>query len=170
MPRDDRLKEVRLDLCLTITRKKRLRQLDNLLNAIFVKNFELHNIRLKYYQGFHDVVSVFLLTLDCNLGYYCADTFARFYLVDYCQLSFDQGLIPLFKLTTQVLKVIKPDLWKFLTLDGEQPTMMFMTSWMLTLFSHDIKCLENVRRMFDLYLVEHPLIIVYICVSLIVDR
>lgn len=70
-------------------RKKRLRQLDSLITAIVVKNEDLHSIRLKYYQGFNDIVSVFLLTLDCNLGFYCADIFARFFLIDFLQLRFD---------------------------------------------------------------------------------
>jgi hypothetical protein len=61
---------------------------------------------------------VFLLTLDCNLGFYCADIFARFYLSDFLQLKFDQGLIPLFNLAAKVLKQVDEKLYMFLTQDG----------------------------------------------------
>jgi hypothetical protein len=47
---------------------------------------------------------------------------------------------------------------------------MFMTSWCLTLFAHDTHSLECTRRIYDLILAEHPLIIVYLCVSLIIER
>jgi len=81
---------------------------------------------------------VFLLTVDCNLGFYCADIFARFYLVDFLKLGFDQGLIPLFSLIVKVLRTIDEALYMFITLDETQPIPMFMASWVLTLFSHDI--------------------------------
>lgn len=124
---------------------------------------------MKYYQGCNDVVSVFLLTLDSNLAFYCADVFWRFFLIDYLQLGFDQGLIPLFSLCAKLLKAVDEDLYNFITLDGAQPTPMFMTSWFLTLLSHDVLNLEHTRRIYDLVLAEHPLIIVYLCASLIIE-
>ena len=134
-----------------------------------VKNRDLMDTKLKYYQGFNDVVSVFLLTLDSNLAFYCVDVFARFFLIDYLQLGFDQGLIPIFSMCAVLLKAVDEDLYNFITLDGAQPTPLFMTSWCLTLFAHDIQNLECTRRLYDLILVEHPLIIVYLCVSLIIN-
>lgn len=38
---------------------------------------------LYYYQGFHDVVSVFYLTLGENLGFYCADAASRHFIRDF---------------------------------------------------------------------------------------
>jgi hypothetical protein len=94
-------------------RKKRLRQLDNLITAFIVKNHT--QLGVKYYQGFNDIISVFLLTLDCNMGFYCADIFARFYLIDFLTLRFDQGLIPLFNLASKVLRQVNEDLYMFIT-------------------------------------------------------
>ena len=86
----DRHKKVCLIiLVIWMFRKKRQKQLDNLITAIIVKNQDLMGLRLKYYQGFNDVVSVFLLTLDSNLAFYCTDIFSRFFLIDYLQLGFD---------------------------------------------------------------------------------
>ena len=77
--------------------------------------------------------------------------------------------MPLFNLTAKLLEQVDLELYNFVTLDGSQPTPLFMTSWVLTLFSHSIETLEASRRVFDLILVEHPLIIVYLCVSVIVE-
>ena len=112
---------------------------------------------------------MFLLTLDCNLAFYCADAFSRFLLLDFLHLSFDQGLIPLFSMSANLLKIVDEELYMLITCDESQPIPLFMTSWPLTFFSHDIENLDCCRRMFDFILAEHPLIIVYICVSLIIE-
>jgi hypothetical protein len=125
--------------------------------------------RLKYYQGLNDVVAVFLLTLDCNLGFYCADVFARFFLVDFLKMAFDQSLVPLFNLIVKVIRTVDNPLYMFITQNETQPTPMFMTSWVLTLFSHDLENIEHCRRIFDLVMADHPLIIVYMCASLIIE-
>lgn len=75
----------------------------------------------------------------------------------------------MFNLCASLLKIVDEDLYNFITLDGAQPTPLFMTSWFLTLFSHDIHNLEHARRVYDLILAEHPLIIIYLSVSLIID-
>ena len=59
------------DVCLQMseeTRKHRMSDLTKLISAILCKypNY-------KYYQGYHDVVSVFLLTLESNLAFYCLE-------------------------------------------------------------------------------------------------
>jgi len=149
-------------------RKKRQKQLDNLITAIIVKNQDLMDLRLNYFQGFNDVVSVFLLTLDSNLAFYCTDIFSRFFLIDYFQLEFDKGLIPIFGLCSNLLRAVDEDLFNFVTLDGEKDPM-FIASWCLTLFAHCTHNLECTRRIYDLILAEHPLIIVYLCVSLMIE-
>lgn len=112
-------------------------------------------------------MAVFLLTVGRNMGFYCADVFARYYMIDYLQLGFDQGLVYLFTLVTEVIREVDIELYNFVTLDGSAP--MFMTSWMLTLFSHDTRRLEASRRVFDLMIVEHPLMIVYLSAAVIVE-
>ena len=64
-------------------------QLSNIIHAVLVKNTHLY-----YYQGFHDFVSVFLLTLGENLGFYCVEAASRFLIRDFMLESFDPGVIP----------------------------------------------------------------------------
>lgn len=53
-------------------------QLSEIMHAIINKNKDLW-----YYQGYHDFVSVFLLTLGQNLGFYCADIASNYVIRDF---------------------------------------------------------------------------------------
>ena len=117
---------------------------------------------MNYYQGMHDVLGIFLLTLDQNLAFHCSDLASRFLLTDYLQLPFDVGLVPLFQLTFYLLEKYDKDLYMLVSDDGLQPTPIFATSWILTLFSHDVENFACVQRLFDVVLASHPLMITYL--------
>ena len=87
----------------------------------------------------NDVAAVFQLTLDQNLAFYCTDIASRCQLRDHLQLPFDQGLIPLFQLVYHVLEQQDKDLYSLVSDDGCLPTPLFVTSWILTVFAHDIE-------------------------------
>lgn len=122
---------------------------------------------MNYYQGMNDVVAVFLLTLGPNMAYYASDVVSRFLLNDYLQMPFDQGLIPLFQLVFFLLKKVDPDLYSLVSDDGLQPMPMFVTSWILTIFAHDIENFEAVQNLYDVMLASHPLMIIYLVVAMI---
>lgn len=75
----------------------------------------------------------------------------------------------MFSMTGSLLREVDEELYLLVTCNETQPVPLFMTSWPLTFFSHDIENLECCRRVFDFILAEHPLIIVYICASLIIE-
>lgn len=77
-------------------RKKKQGELQELLDAVIVKAEQVNGEKMLYYQGMHDVVGVFLLTVEQNLAFHCSDIASRFLLTDYLQLTFDRGLVPLF--------------------------------------------------------------------------
>lgn len=122
---------------------------------------------MNYYQGMNDVASVFLLTLDQNLAYYCTDIASRFILNDYLQLPFEEGLIPMFKLVFYLLEKVDPELYMLASDDGLQEMPIFTTSWILTIFSHDIENFDCVQRIYDAFLGSHPLFIIYLVVATI---
>ena len=123
---------------------------------------------MNYYQGMHDVAGTFLLTLDQNLAFHCTDLASRFLLTDYLQLPFDVGLVPLFQLTFYLLERVDRDLYMLVSDDGLQPTPIFVTSWILTIFAHDVEKFESVQRLYDVVLASHPLIIVYlVCATIL---
>ena len=54
---------------------------------------------------------------------------------------------------------------------GEMPTPIFVTSWTLTFFAHDVENFECVQRLYDSILASHPLMIVYImCACILAHR
>jgi hypothetical protein len=55
---------------------------------------------LHYFQGYHDVVSVLLLTLEANLAFYAADSVSTFLIRDYLLENFEAGVMPLMRLLT----------------------------------------------------------------------
>jgi hypothetical protein len=42
------------------------------------------------------------------------------------------------------------------TNEGQNEFPMFATSWLLTMFSHDIECFDNLQRLFDAILAGDP--------------
>ena len=69
-------------------------QLRRVIMAILNRN-DSGDSKLYYYQGFHDFVSVFLITLDENLAYYCANTAACYLISDFMLDSFEVGIFPM---------------------------------------------------------------------------
>ena len=86
----------------------------------------------------NDVAATMLLTLDKNLAFYCTDLASRYLLTDYLQLPFDKGLVPLFNLVFFLLEQVDNELYLLASDDGMLPMPIFATSWILTLFAHDI--------------------------------
>ena len=124
------------------------------------------NPDLFYYQGYHDVVSVFLLTLGENLGYHCANIASKYLIKDFMLETFEMGVFPALDLTSKLIQLVDMDLWNLIEQSGGQPN--FALSWILTWFSHDIDNLEKVQLVFDACLATHPLFNCYITVAQIV--
>lgn len=87
-------------------RKLRRQQLSNMITSILNQNPELY-----YYQGFHDFVSVFLLTLGENLGYKCAEIASNHMIKDFMLSTFEQGVFPALDMTNKLLQLIDEDCW-----------------------------------------------------------
>lgn len=66
----------------------------------------------------NDVGATFLVTLGPNMAYYASEITSRFLFTDYLQLSFDEGLIPLFYLVFYLLKKVDYELWELVSDDG----------------------------------------------------
>lgn len=82
-------------------------------------------------------MSVFLLSLGENLGFYCADAASRFLIKDYMLESFEPGIIPALNLIMKLLNAVDQDVYDMIESGSfGQPT--FSLSWVLTWYSHDI--------------------------------
>jgi len=132
-----------------VYRQLKREQLSNIITGVLVKSTrpegghpkyrldeDLPQGNLHYFQGYHDVVSVLLLTLGENLGFYAADALSRTMIRDYMLTNFEGGVMPLMKLLMQLLKEVNPNIYDIMQNLGDIPT--FALSWVLTWFSHDI--------------------------------
>jgi hypothetical protein len=87
-------------------------------------------------------VSVFLLTLGENLGFYCAEAAAKFLIRDYMLETFEFGVKPALNLVSKLISKVDVELYEKIELAGELPT--FTLSWILTWYSHDISYFASV--------------------------
>lgn len=71
-------------------------QLTRVITAVMVKY-----PHFSYYQGYHDVASVFLLTLGENLAFYCLEQFTILHLHLFLTETFDKCIIPRLKQVEQ---------------------------------------------------------------------
>lgn len=125
------------------------------------------NTNLFYYQGFHDFVSVFLLVVENDLlALALAEAASRIYMLDYMQENFEV-FSKVMRMIFTIVKVADPALYSHLEAANLQP--FFATSWFITLFSHDLKSLEDIARLFDAFFASPPIYIFYFCATYVIS-
>ena len=144
-------------------RAMRRSSLYHIIRAIMSRNSGLH-----YYQGFHDVVSVFVLVMaDDYVAFQVAEAAAERFFGDCMRSNF--GVISeVMGLIFPLLQVGDKEVAKLLQIVGIEP--YFVVSWLITWFAHDVKDLDVISRIFDVMLCSHPLYCLYICAALVVHN
>lgn len=149
-------------------RTNRAQQLTKVITKIVSEDTNLH-----YFQGFHDICSVFLLVAGEALGYRLIHRFVYTYCRDAMRPTFDltsslMSLIPLL-----IRSVDVPLYEKLVALQQEvrsNQMPMFALSWVITYFAHVVPCFEKVTRIFDFCLGTHPLSVLYLSAALILKH
>ncbi|KAL7565276.1 hypothetical protein ACA910_014568 [Epithemia clementina (nom. ined.)] len=170
--------------------RRKQRRLANLLNYTLVLSYPLTAPeKLRYYQGFHDVACIFMATLGGGTTQQGGngtipsemhalaeamglDLPARV-LVQVSQSHLRDFLKPDFKeLQTAIELTVFPLIARldravhdFLRESDMQP--FFALSWVITWFSHEVRDTELVKRLFDVFLVSHPLMPIYLSVAMV---
>jgi hypothetical protein len=143
-------------------REKRRQALSDIIRAILCRNSEFH-----YYQGYHDVVSVFLLVAEeDHLAFALAEAASKKFLVDYLGKDFE-----ILSHTMQLIMVLivttDPKLGHFLAQANVEP--FFATSWLITWFAHNVKVINDVARIYDAMLCSDPLFALYLCAAMAIN-
>ncbi|KAK2076179.1 hypothetical protein QBZ16_001111 [Prototheca wickerhamii] len=116
-----------------------------------------------YYQGLHDVASVFLFTVGPSMAERLLGHLLCCHLRDATRP--DLGAITqILCIVYPLLEVCDPELHDFL-ISLDEPaleTPYFALSWLLTWFAHDVPDLDSIARLFDLFLASHPLMPLYL--------
>lgn len=136
-------------------RENRRSVLSNVIMSVLCRHSELY-----YYQGFHDLVSVFLLVQEeDHLAFAMAEIVSLHFLKDCMQKDF----VVISKLTPLLFNIVASanrELHSYLLRSGMEP--FFAISWIITWFAHDIKEINTVARIYDAMLCSHPSFSLYL--------
>lgn len=140
------------------------RRLERVIDAILIKNAsnEVH-----YIQGLHDVCSTALLVLEEALAFKVVDKLVQSHLKDMLRSTLGTVVTTLDALFPLV-GLVSSKLQRFLIRSSVRP--FFALSWMITWFAHDLKHFENVCRVYDFLIASHPLMVLYLCASVILKK
>lgn len=176
--------------------RRKQRRLGNLINLVLVRSYEdaeCENERLRYYQGYHDVASVFLSALggasapvtpttpttavggndlDADAAAMGLDLPSRV-LLQVSRSHLRDAMGSGFQALSAALRLIILPLIG--ALDSEvhahlydcEMEPFFALSWIITWFSHDVRDTSLVKRLFDVFIVSHPLMPIYMSVAMV---
>jgi hypothetical protein len=125
---------------------------------------------LNYNQGFHDIVIVLLRLIQDegsmdsdNYLYRVVESVAIKYLQDYMREDYQtlKSIMP------QVIKIVRQEDYELYTSAFEKVELspFFLTSWMTTLFSHDIHDMSIIASVFDIIISSPVHYILYYCAA-----
>lgn len=178
--------------------KKKQTRLGNLINLTLIHSYQGvvgEEDKLRYFQGYHDVASIFLSTLggivspyssDRSINKVCSTVAAAMKTAEAMGLDlpaqvllkishshFRDALRQNFQLLTAALKfTIMPmiralDVKVFNHLRECEMEPFFALSWILTWFSHDVRDTALVKRLFDVFIASHPIMPIYMAVAMV---
>jgi len=172
--------------------KRKQRRLGNFINLTLIRSYE-NDIKLRYYQGFHDISCIVLSALggETTMPSYTqkiprtiqekATRTAQAMGLDLpsevlVQLSnshFKDMMKDNFEILTKAMRLIVFPLIRVLDKEVHQQLMdcdmepFFCLSWIITWFSHDVRDTALVKRLFDLFMASHALMPIYLSVAMI---
>lgn len=169
--------------------KRKQRRLGNLINLTLVGAYEgqENDDKLRYYQGYHDVASVFLSALGGgHSGSYASSQtspegiaasmgldlpsrvlcqVSQTHLRDAMRSSFQDLQAALRLVLMPLINAVDREVHDFL--EGCDMEPFFCLSWIITWFSHDVRDTDLVKRLFDAFLVSHPTFALYMTVAML---
>ncbi|CAM9869171.1 unnamed protein product, partial [Laminaria digitata] len=122
---------------------------------------------LNYFQGYHDVVTMLLLTTgDTQLTYAITERVSHYFFRDSMRADFSV-LTYLMHLLPVIMHEFDPDLAAFVSKCKVEP--YYCMAWVLTWFAHDLQDLPTVARLYDVLLGAHPTLIFYLCAAVAIS-
>ncbi|KAJ7672684.1 rab-GTPase-TBC domain-containing protein [Mycena rosella] len=137
-------------------------ELHDLLVEIFRKR-----PKLNYFQGYHDIITVLLLTLPRELQLPCAEQLSLQRVRDSMGSTLDP-ILGLLRVMKNLLRVADPKYAELL--ERTSPLPYYALPNLLTLFSHDMPTLPLIQHVFDYLLCRPPIFVVYLATAIILSR
>lgn len=136
--------------------------LNSLIVSLLRKRRKLH-----YFQGYHDIVTVILLTLPPELQLPCVEKLSLHRVRDSMGPTLEP-VLGLLRITRNLLRIIDP---KYaMLLESIAPLPFHALSNLLTLFSHEVPTLPLIQHVWDFLLCREPLAVVWLAVAVILVR
>lgn len=151
----------------TSTRAVQADQLTHLMARVLSDDSELH-----YFQGFHDICTVFLLVNGEHAAYQLLQRFVHTHCYAFMKKTFAE-VAELLSLSMRIVRAEDRKLCEKVEALQEDVSFtqmpMFALSWVLTFFSHVIPCFTHAARVFD-FCLAHPLAVLYLVASVILHE
>lgn len=121
--------------------------------------------KLSYFQGFHDIVQVFLLVLGTEHAAEAVAHLALLRIRDFMLPSLSPSLAHL-RLMPAVIYAVDAELYQHLS----QTEPFFALAATLTLYAHDIQEYGDIARLFDFLLAHGAVVSVYFFAIIVISR
>ncbi|KAF1976559.1 hypothetical protein BU23DRAFT_578482 [Bimuria novae-zelandiae CBS 107.79] len=147
--------------------RKSEKQLDSLkedLSAIIVETLRRHPA-LNYFQGYHDIVQVFLLVLGSQDAPAAVARLSLLRIRDFMLSTLDPAIAHL-SLLHPILATADPDLYNHLP----KSQASFALADTLTMFAHHIQEYKDIARLFDFFLARHTVMPIYFFAGVVLSR
>jgi hypothetical protein len=140
-------------------------KLHRMICAVICTTEDAEQKPLHYFQGYHDIASVFLLTCGEELGFSLLRRLSTSYLRDQMQERLDY-MMGLLKLLFPLVKSIDGNIARFLAKSQVQPYAAL--PWVMTWYSHVLENQLLSERLFDLFLASPSWMPLYLAAALVV--
>mmetsp|Transcript_970 Transcript_970/g.1263 ORF Transcript_970/g.1263 Transcript_970/m.1263 type:complete len:367 (+) Transcript_970:220-1320(+) len=134
------------------------------LSMILLRILSRNHGSMHYYQGFHDVCSVHLLTCGSELGEMTAEIHSQVLLLKYLEEDMT-STTSLLNILPMIFQNCDQKVYKFLKKYKVQP--FYCVSWVITGLAHDLEDFELIGRIYDVFLSSHEFFPLYFAAALV---
>ncbi|KAF1838912.1 hypothetical protein BDW02DRAFT_585507 [Decorospora gaudefroyi] len=124
-----------------------------------------HHPALCYFQGYHDIVQVFLLVLGPEHAPSAVARLSLLRIRDFMLSSLEPALSQL-ELLRPILRAADPVLYDHLP--KSQPS--FALAGTITMFAHNLEDYRDITRLFDFFLAQHAVMPIYLFAAVVLSK
>ncbi|KAJ6199194.1 rab-GTPase-TBC domain-containing protein [Bipolaris maydis] len=144
--------------------EKQLQQRKKDLSYVILDVLRRHP-SLSYFQGYHDIVQVFLLVLGPENAPAAVARLSLLRIRDFMLSSLEPALAQL-ELLRPILRAADPVLYDHLP--KSQPS--FALAGTITMFAHNIQDYKDITRLFDFFLARHAVMPIYLFAAVVLSK
>ncbi|CAF0892378.1 unnamed protein product [Adineta steineri] len=139
-------------------------ELQEELIVVIIKILIKHDY-LNYYQGYHDICLTFLLVLGADVCLPYIDTITKSHFKDFMEPTMEKTR-DLLSYLMPLIHCINSECAEYMQRGGVG-NVMFALSWFITWYSHVLDDLDIILRLYDLFIVSHFLMPIYVAAEIV---